>query len=74
MRRGRVWRRAEADKPVDVVAALRVSLIARTRRRGVDVGMRTFALDVELHALATVAGAGYDVVPQRARLTAWWGS
>ena len=59
--------------PVHVAVAMRVSLTAMTRRRGVDLGTRTFAVDVEVDALGTVAGHGYDVVPQRARLTAWWG-
>lgn len=70
----KVTPRFPGDYPaVDVVVALRVSLTARTRRRGVDVGTKTFALDVELRALGTVAGGGYDLAPKRARLTAWWG-
>jgi hypothetical protein len=35
--------------------------------------MRPFLLDVALDAVGTVAGRGYDLVPQRARLVAWWG-
>jgi len=34
--------------------------------------MRPFLLDVALHTTGTVQGGGYDVVPQRARLVAWW--
>ena len=33
------------DPAVDVVAALNVSLTAKTQRRGVDVGTKPFALD-----------------------------
>ncbi len=69
----RIMPRYRADyPPVDVVVALSVSLTARTRRRGVDVGTQTFALDVALRALGTPQGSGYDVTPQDARLTAWW--
>jgi hypothetical protein len=47
--------------------------MARTRRDVLDQGKRSFLLDVVLDAVGTVRGAGYDVVPQRARLVAWWG-
>jgi hypothetical protein len=50
-----------------------VGFTAMTRQRGVDLGTRTSAVDVEVDTSGTVRGAGYDVVPQRARLVAWWG-
>lgn len=59
--------------PVDVVVTMRVSLTARTRQRGVDLGTTRIAVDVELDAIGTTAGQGYDLKPQRARLLAWWG-
>ena len=66
--------RYQADFPeVDVAVAMQVSTMARTRRDGVGQGTRPFLLDVALDAVGTVAGRGYDVVPQRARLVAWWG-
>jgi hypothetical protein len=66
--------RFRADFPeVDVAVAMQVVITARTRRRGVDLGGRTFLLDVALDAVGTTQGLGYDVVPQRARLTAWVG-
>ena len=34
--------------------------------------MQTLALDVELAALGSVRGDGYDLEP-RGRLLAWWG-
>jgi len=65
--------RLRADyPPVDISAAMRVSITASTQRAGTDSGVRTFALDVDLGALGTVQGYGYDVVPHRARLVAWW--
>jgi hypothetical protein len=36
---------------------MRVSISARTRRRDVDLGMRTFAIDIEVDAIGTVAGS-----------------
>jgi hypothetical protein len=30
-------------------------------------------IDVQVDAVGTAQGLGYDVVPQRARLVAWWG-
>jgi hypothetical protein len=58
---------------VDVEVAMQVFTVARTRRDAAGQGMRPFLLDVALVAIGTVAGHGYDVVPQRTRLTAWWG-
>jgi hypothetical protein len=70
----RIMPRLRADFPeVDVLAEMQVSLIARTQRRGVDLGTRTFLLNVVLDAVGTVQADGYDLVPQHARLTAWWG-
>jgi hypothetical protein len=34
-------------------------------------GYGRFLLDVALVAIGTVQGDGYDLVPERARLTAW---
>lgn len=51
---------------------VQIAITARTRRRDVDLGIRTFLIDVQMDAIDTVAGHGYDVVPQRARLVAWW--
>jgi hypothetical protein len=66
--------RYRADFPeVDVAVAMQVSTMARTRRDGAGQGLRPFLLDVALDAVGTVRGGGYDVVPQRARLVAWWG-
>jgi hypothetical protein len=59
--------------PVDISLAIHVSMTARTRKADADLGMRTFAIDVELDALGTVQGYGYDVTPRQARMTAWWG-
>jgi hypothetical protein len=59
---------------VDVAVAMQVSVMARTRRDGGGQGVRPFLLDVALDAVGTVASRGYVVVPQRARLVAWWGS
>ncbi|HEV2357608.1 MAG TPA: hypothetical protein VGZ23_08365 [bacterium] len=50
---------------------MQVAITARTRRRDVDLGIRTFLIDVQMDAIDTVAGHGYNVVPQRARLVAW---
>lgn len=62
--------RFPGDYPaVDAVVGMSVWITANTRQCGVDVGMRTFAVDVELRALGTVVGAGYDLAPQHARLT-----
>jgi hypothetical protein len=58
---------------VDVAIAMQVSTMARTRRDRAGQEMRPFLLDVALDAVGTVRGAGYDVVPQGARLVAWWG-
>lgn len=58
--------------PVDVTITMHVLLTAKTRRRDVDLGLRTFTADVELRALGAVQGNGYTVVPEGARLTAWW--
>ena len=66
--------RYRADFPeVDVAVVMRVSVKARTRRDRAGQGIRPFLIDVALGAIGTVRGAGYDVVPQRARLTSWWG-
>lgn len=63
-----------ADYPlVDVTVTARVLLTAETRRRDVDLGLRTFSADVEVRALGTVQAAGYAITPQEAHLTAWWG-
>jgi hypothetical protein len=65
---------------------MRVLITARSERReavrGVrtaavrdeDLGTRTFAIDLELDALGTVQGRGYDLEPRRAKLVAWWES
>lgn len=72
--------------PVDVTAALRVALTAESRRRDVAsgvrtaavpdavLGLRTFDMDVELKAIGAAVSRGYDLTPQSARLTAWWGA
>ena len=66
--------RYRADFPeVDVAIAMQVSVVARTRRDYAGQGIRPFLLDVALDAIGTVRGLGYDVVPQRARVVAWWG-
>jgi hypothetical protein len=66
--------RYTADFPeVEIAVAMQVSVMARTRRDGPGQGVRPFSLDVVLEAAGTVQGHGYDVVPQRARLVAWWG-
>lgn len=57
----------------DVEAAMQGSVMARTRRDYAGQGMRSFLLDVALDAIGTVRGREYLVVPQRARLVAWWG-
>ena len=58
--------------PVDVTITAYVLLTARTRRRNEDLGLRTFSADVEVRALGAAQGSGYTVVPEGARLTAWW--
>jgi hypothetical protein len=58
---------------VDVAVAMQVSMMARTRRDGAGQGIRPFLLDVALDAVGTVHGLEYDLVPQRARVVAWWG-
>lgn len=74
VRRLKIAPRFRADyPPVDVTVTMRVSITARTRRRGINVGMQTLALDVELDALGTAQGGGYDLEPRSARLRAWWG-
>ncbi|HEV2356233.1 MAG TPA: hypothetical protein VGZ23_01255 [bacterium] len=73
IREVKVEPRFPADYPsVDVVAAMSVSLTARTRQRGLNLGIRTFLIDVQVDAIGTVRGDGYDVVRRRARLVAWW--
>ena len=59
--------------PVDVTIAARVMLTAKTRQRGADLGLHTFTADVEVRAFGAVQGTGYTLVPEEARLTAWWG-
>lgn len=72
-RRLKITPRFRADfPPVDVVAVVRVSVTAGMRQRGADVGTRTFALDVALHALGTPRPVG-TTSPRKPRLTAWWG-
>jgi hypothetical protein len=66
--------RYRADFPeVNVAVPMQVSVMVRTRRDYAGQGTRPFLLDVTLDAVGTVAGHGYNVVPQRARLVAWWG-
>jgi hypothetical protein len=59
--------------PVDVIITAHVLLTAKTYRRDAELGLRTFSADVKLRAFGTVQGTGYTVVPEEARLTAWWG-
>ena len=59
--------------PVDVIITAHVLLTAKTRRRDAELGLRTFAADVEVRAFGAVQGTGYTLVPEEARLTAWWG-
>ena len=59
--------------PVDVIITAHALLTAKTRRRDEELGPRTFAADVEIRALGAVHGTGYTLVPEEARLTAWWG-
>lgn len=58
--------------PVDVVITAQVLLTAKTRRRDEELGLRTFVADVEVRAFGAVQGTGYTLVPEEARLTAWW--
>jgi DNA-binding transcriptional LysR family regulator len=44
--------------PVDVTVTMRVSIAAKTRHRGVDLGVRTVAVDIEVDALGAVQGSG----------------
>jgi hypothetical protein len=70
----KITTRYRADFPeVDVAVAMQVFTMARTRRDGAGQGVRRFLLDVVLEAVGTVQGAGYGVVPKRARFVAWWG-
>jgi hypothetical protein len=59
--------------PVDVTIRMHILLTAKTRRRDEDLGLRTFAADIEVRALGAVQGTGYTVLPEKAHLTAWWG-
>ena len=59
--------------PVDVIITARILLTAKTRRRDEELGVRTFNANVEVRALGAVQGTGYTVVPEEARLAAWWG-
>jgi hypothetical protein len=59
--------------PVDLTIRMHVLLTAKTRRRDENLGLRTFTADVEVRALGAVQGTGYTLVPEEARLTAWWG-
>ncbi len=66
--------RYRADFPeVDVAVAIQVSMMARTQRDLVGQMIRPFLIDVALDVVGTVAGHGYDLVPDRARLVVWWG-
>jgi hypothetical protein len=72
--RVKVTPRFRADyPPLDITVTMRVAVTTKMRDRKGGIGIRTLAIDVELDALATVQGSGYDVEPQRARLVAWWG-
>lgn len=74
IRRLKITPRVRADyPPVDVTLVIRVSMSARAQKHGVDLGTRTFSIDVELDAVGTVQGHGYDVIPRHARMAAWWG-
>ena len=59
--------------PVDVTILMSVSLSATMRRDEVEMGRQTFTIDVKLQALGTVQGDRYEVAPEQAELTAWWG-
>lgn len=66
--------RFRSDFPeVDIIVAIAASITAPTLQRGVDLGTRTTAVDVEVEAIGSVVGLGYDLLPHRARPTAWWG-
>ncbi|HKX17156.1 MAG TPA: hypothetical protein VJT33_04005 [bacterium] len=66
--------RLPADYPaVDFAVAVHDTITAQTPHRGVDQGMRTVAVDVQVDAVGTAAARGYDLAPRRALLNAWWG-
>jgi DNA-binding transcriptional LysR family regulator len=74
IRRLKIAPRFRADyPPVDVTVVMRVAMTAHTRDRGADIGIRTTAVDVELRAVGTAQGMGYNLEPQTARLVACWG-
>jgi hypothetical protein len=74
IRQLKIMPRLRADyPPVDITLAIRVSMTARTQKHGLDLGLRTFSIDVELDAVGMVQGHGYDVAPRHARMAAWWG-
>jgi hypothetical protein len=74
IRQLKITPRIRADyPPVDIRLAIRISMTALTQKQGVDLGPRTFSIDVEFDAVGTVQGNGYDVAPRRARMAAWWG-
>lgn len=73
IRQVKITPRFRADyPPVDIIATVRVSMTAKMRRREVELGDRTLAVDVELKAVGTAQGYGYNVSPTQARLIAWW--
>lgn len=74
IRRLKIAPRFRADfPPADVTVVMRVAITAHTRDRGIDIGVRTTTVDVELRAVGTAEGTGYHIEPHAARLVAWWG-
>jgi hypothetical protein len=58
---------------VDIVIAIAASITARTSKRGIDQGTCATSVGVHVDAVGTAAARGYELVPRRARPTAWWG-
>jgi hypothetical protein len=59
IRRVKITPRFRADyPPLDIVATMHLSMTARTRKRVVELGTRSFDIDVELDALGSVQSDG----------------
>lgn len=75
IRHVKITPRFRADyPPLDIIITMHISMTAKTRKHDVELGTRSFGIDVELDALGSVQGDGYEIAPQHARLIAWWGA
>lgn len=67
IRQVKITPRFRADyPPVDVIITMQVALTGKARKRDVELGERTLTIGVELGALGTPQGHGYDVSPEQA--------